>query len=312
LADTEVLAGAGGMVEVSVDRARDDGFKKRGLGVGAWIAIGWLAFLALMALLAPILPLKDPLAQDYAHTKAGAFTQGFLFGTDDLGRDVLSRAIWGARASLTISIGSVVFGTIIGGFLGLVAGYRGKKTDTALSAFFNIFLAFPQLVLALSLVSVLAPAKTGGGAEVSYSKRIFVVILAVGLVSIPILGRITRANAISWSQREFVMAARAQGASDIRIMFSEVLPNVLPAMLSIALLGVAIVLVLEGALAIFGLSVPLPNSSWGNMINSQLSDLEKTPMVWLVPSFLIFTCVLAFNYLGDVVRARFDVRESAI
>jgi peptide/nickel transport system permease protein len=95
-------------------------------------------------------------------------------------------------------------------------------------------------------------------------------------------------------------------------MFSEVLPNVLPAMLSIALLGVAIVLVLEGALAIFGLSVPLPNSSWGNMINSQLSDLEKTPMVWLVPSFLIFTCVLAFNYLGDVVRARFDVRESAI
>src|SRR3954454_9993877 len=126
LADTEVLAGSGGMVEVAVDRARDDRIKRKGLGVAAWIAIGWLVFLGLHAILAPFVPFKDPLAGDYLPPKAGVFTTGHLLGSDDSGRDVLSRAIYGARASLAIGIGSVVFGTIIGGFLGLLAGYRGK------------------------------------------------------------------------------------------------------------------------------------------------------------------------------------------
>ena len=137
-------------------------------------------------------------------------------------------------------------------------------------------------------------------------------ILAVGIVSIPVLGRITRASALSWTQREFVMAARAQGATDKRVMLREVLPNVIPAMLSIALLGVAVVLVLEGALAVFGVSIQEPDPSWGNMIYSQLSNLNSAPAVWIVPSILIFVSVLALNYLGDVVRARFDVRESAL
>jgi peptide/nickel transport system permease protein len=311
--ETEVLAGGGGAVEIAVDRRAEGEYRKKGLGVMAWLAIAWLVFIGLLAVLAPILPIKDPInGTDYANPNAGMFTAGHVLGTDASGLDVLSRVIWGARASLAIGIGSVVFGTIIGGFLGLLAGYRsGTKTDTALGAFFNILLAFPQLVLALTLVSVLAPAGQGGAAP-SYGKRMGVVILSVGLVSIPILARITRANAIAWSQREFVMAARAQGASDMRVMFSEVLPNVLPAMLSIALLGVAVVIVLEGALAIFGLSIPLPNASWGNMINSQLSDLQAAPTVWIVPSILIFLCVLSFNYLGDVVRARFDVRESVL
>jgi peptide/nickel transport system permease protein len=139
-----------------------------------------------------------------------------------------------------------------------------------------------------------------------------VVIIAVGIVSIPILARITRANALAWSQRDFVMAARAQGASNSRVMFREVLPNVMPAMLSISLLGIAVVIVLEGALAIFGLSISEPDASWGNMINSQISSLDTSPPVWIVPSILIFLTVLALNYLGDVVRSRFDVRESAI
>ena len=118
--------------------------------------------------------------------------------------------IWGAQASLLIGVGSVVFGTLIGGFLGLLAGFKGGITDTVISAFFNIFLAFPQLVLALTLVSVLAPVKPSSGATRDWGHRIMIVILAVGIVSIPILGRITRANTLAWSQREFVMAARAQ------------------------------------------------------------------------------------------------------
>src|SRR5262249_4349629 len=207
------------------------------------------------------------------HASAGFFTPGHILGSDDSGRDVLSRAIYGARSSLLIGVGAILVGVLIGGFLGLLAGFRGRKTDTALSSLFNILLAFPQLVLALTLVSVLAPGGTTGGAGPTWGKRLGVVIIAVGIVSIPILARITRANTLAWAQREFVTAARAQGAPDMRVMFREVLPNVMPAMLSIALLGVAIVIVLEGSLAIFGLSIALPNASWGNMIDSQLGDL---------------------------------------
>jgi len=313
-ADTEAVAvGPGGTFVVGIEEPHAERYRKKGIGIAAWLAIAWLVFIFGLAILAPILPLKDPInGTDYAHPNAGMFTSGHLLGTDDTGLDVLSRVIWGAQASLLIGVGSIIFGVVVGGLLGLIAGHRGGKTDTFLSSIFNIFLAFPQLVLALTLVSVLAPAHAGGGSQASWSHRVFVVILAVGIVSIPILARITRANALTWSQREFVMAARAQGATDRRVMFREVLPNVLPAMLSIALLGIAIVIVLEGALAIFGLSVPVPNPSWGNMINSQLSSLDVAPTVWIVPSVLIFLCVLSFNYLGDVVRAKFDVRESAI
>ena len=167
------------------------------------------ALVLLMAVAAPVLVPYDPLKSDFrSMTKPP--TERHVFGTDQIGRDVLSRVIWGARASLLISLGSIVFGTLIGGLLGLIAGFKGGVTDTVLSAFFNIFLAFPQLVLALTLVSVLAPVKPSGGAvSGEWGHRIGVVILAIGIVSVPLLGRITRASAISWSQREFVMAARA-------------------------------------------------------------------------------------------------------
>ncbi len=304
---------AGAEVEVEAPPA----YKKKGIGVISWIAIGWLTFISALAFLAPFLPLKDPQYGDLQRTSAGYFSPGHLFGTDANGGDVLSRAIWGARSSLAIAVGAILVGVIVGGFLGLLAGFRGKATDSLLSALFNILLAFPQLVLALTLVSVLAPdaGQANGNINLShelYTKRLYTVILAVGIVSIPLLARITRSNTLAWAQREFVTAARAQGARDRRVMFRDVLPNVLPAMLSIALLGVAIVIVLEGALAIFGLSIPAPYASWGNMIQSQITDLSATPQVWVVPSVLIVFTVLSLNYLGDVVRSRFDVRESAI
>jgi peptide/nickel transport system permease protein len=309
-ADTELEASA---ATAAVEDLPDEVFEERKIGVLAWIGIGWLVFVVLIAVLAPVLPLKSPMVGDYAHPQAGLFSAGHILGSDDSGRDVLSRVIWGARSSLLIAVGSVAFGTLIGGFLGLVAGFKGRATDSILTSIFNILLAFPQLILALTLVSVLAPVKTSGAASSGeWAHRISVVIIAIGIVSVPLLGRITRASAISWSQREFVMAARAQGATNRRVMLREVLPNVMPAMLSIALLGVAIVLVLEGALSVFGVSIQEPDPSWGNMIYSQLSNLNSAPAVWIVPSVMIFVSVLALNYLGDVVRARFDVRESAL
>jgi peptide/nickel transport system permease protein len=139
-----------------------------------------------------------------------------------------------------------------------------------------------------------------------------VLIFALGVVSIPVLARITRATTLSWSQREFVLAARALGTKNRRIMFAEVLPNVLPAMFSIALLGMAVVVVAEGGLSVLGVGVQLPTPSWGNILAEGRSELRDAPHIVLIPTVVIFLTVLALNYLGDVVRARFDVRESAL
>jgi peptide/nickel transport system permease protein len=308
--DTEVLPTPAGITAVLAEEPPEEVFKKKRLGLVAWFAIGWLVLITVMAVLAPWLPLKDPNKPDYLYAQTGPLKGGHLLGTDDIGLDVFSRVIWGARSSLIIGVASVLLGVLIGGLLGLIAGYRGGRTDVVLSSSFNILLAFPQLILALTLVSVLAPADESGG--VGYFHRMSIVVLSVGIVSIPILARITRANTLSWAQREFVMAAKAQGASGGRVMFREVLPNVLPAMVSIALLGVAVVIVLEGGLALFGLSVPLPDPSWGNMIAGQIADIESAPQVWIAPSVCIFLTVLSLNYLSDVIRAKFDVRESVL
>ncbi|HKY66202.1 MAG TPA: ABC transporter permease [Acidimicrobiales bacterium] len=281
--------------------------KRARLGIPGMLAIGWLAFVTLAALLAPILPLDDPNDTIASLVKQPPGTDGHLLGGDGLGRDLLSRMVWGARASLLLGVASVLFGLVVGGLLGLFAGYRRGRTDTVLTGAFDVLLSFPQLILALTLVTVFASQE-----GVSASRRMIVLILALGIVSIPVLARITRANTLAWSQREFVLAARALGARNRQIMFGEVLPNVLPAMFSIALLGVAVVIVAEGGLSVLGVGVQLPTPSWGNILAEGRSELRDAPHVVIVATVVIFLTVLALNYLGDVVRARFDVRESAL
>jgi peptide/nickel transport system permease protein len=276
------------------------------LGFGGVVAITWLVLVVAAALLAPVLPLDDPNTTIASIAKQGPGTDGHLLGGDGLGRDLLSRVIWGARATLLLSVCAVLLGLILGGALGLVAGYFRGRADSALTGLFDVLLSFPQLILALTLVTVFA----GGG--VSSTRRMVVLILALGVVSIPVLGRITRASTLSWCQREFVTASRAIGARNRSIMIGEVLPNVLPAMFSIALLGIAVVIVAEGGLSVLGIGVQLPTPSWGNMIAEGRSDLRDAPYIVMVPTVAIFLTVLALNYLGDVVRARFDVRESAL
>jgi len=280
------------------------------LGVMGWIAIIWMVLVVGSAILAPVLPIPDPAKPFVTHAGEGP-QAGHPFGFDSNGQDMFSRVIWGARASLIVSVGSVLFGLVFGGILGLIAGYYRGKLDTALSYVFNTFLAIPQLVLALALVAVFASQP-----DVTVSEREFWLIISIGLVSIPIIGRITRASALTWSQREFVLAGRSMGARNRRIIARDVMPNVLPAMFSIALLGVAVVIVLEGGLSILGVGVPASTPSWGNLIAVGRNELTKiiggAPQVIFFPSIAIFLTVLALNYLGDVVRARFDVRESVI
>ncbi|MET0627268.1 MAG: ABC transporter permease [Acidimicrobiia bacterium] len=287
----------------------------KGIGITGWLSIGWLALVIGLAVLAPVLPIDDPKESITEIARRGPLADagsapGHLLGGDFNGRDMLSRLIWGGRTTLLVATLAVVIGFIFGGALGLVGGYFRGKVDVVVSGLLDVFLAIPAVILALTLVVILRtdPSAPGsGGVDPTVA-----LILALGLVSVPVLGRITRASTLTWSEREFVLAARAQGATHRRILLREVLPNVLPAMISIALLGVAVAIVAEGTLAILGASVEPDTPTWGNMIAIGRINLQRAPHVVFEPALMIFFTVLALNMLGDVIRARFDVREGAL
>lgn len=279
----------------------------RRLGVMGWFSLLWLAGISLAALLAPVLPLPDADRSVLEIVRQGPIQPGHVLGGDANGRDMLARVVFGARTSLLISVGSVALGMLVGGFLGLVAGYFRGRIDTVLTTLFNVLLSVPALVLVLALVTIYASSDENA----SNARRITTLIIAFAIVAVPLLGRITRASTLSWSEREFVKAAEVLGARHGRIMFREVLPNVLPAMMSIALLSVGVAIVYEGGVSLLGLGVTdVP--SWGNMVASGRSDLARAPHTVAIPSIAIFLTVLSLNYLGDVIRARFDVREAAL
>lgn len=298
--------------------------KQPGLGVIGWISAGWLILVVAVAILAPVLPLDDPTVTVKGLARQGLMTDGHILGGDALGRDVLARLVFGARSSLMVGVGSVLVGLVVGGTLGLISGFRRGRADTFLSSLFDILLAFPQLVLALSLVAFLRPdagqgsgaaAATGGAvaeAPKSGLTTIQILIIALGVVAIPLLARITRATTLSWAQREFVLAARAQGAKNTRLMVREVLPNVLPAMFSIALLGVGVAIIAEGGLSILGVGIELPTPSWGNMIAENRNVRNAPTNALFSPILAVFLTLMAINYLGDAVRRKFDVRDSAL
>jgi peptide/nickel transport system permease protein len=295
--------------------------RRKGLGFAAWLAIGWMVFIVGVAVLSQlgVLPVGSPTDVVASCARKGPFATegtapGFLLGCDSNGRDMVARLAYGSWSSLVVSTGAVAFGFLIGGFFGLVAGYIGGKFDTFITGAFNVLLSIPAIVLALALVAFLQASTKGvsGNDGGFFHDPKVILILAIGVVSVPLLGRITRASALSWSQREFVLAAKAQGAKTGRIMVREVLPNVLPAMFSIALLGIAVAIVAEGTLAILGVGVKPPTPSWGNIIAQERGNLNDSPHMVFEPALLIFLTVLALNYLGDVVRARLDVREAGI
>ncbi len=294
-------------VAVTVDKA-----KSKRLGIVGWFAIGWLFIVLVMAVAPGIFPVpeltersREAIVNDTLGPQAGHW-----LGLDQSGYDMLTKVIHGTRASMIVSVGAITFSLVIGGFLGLIAGYFKGKLDTVLTGMFNVMLAMPALVLALTLATVFASE-----AGVGYGRRVFVVTMAIGIVSIPIIGRITRGNTLAWSEREFVLAARLLGTKTHRIIWREVLPNVLPAMMSIALLGIGVAIVAEGGLALLGVGVPaaIDSPSWGNLIATLRSQLFLgRPWGVFAPSMAIFFTVLSLNYLGDVIRARFDVRESVL
>ena len=264
----------------------------------------WLVIVFASAILAPWLPIKDPSSVDFANLhqlpNQPIGTPGFLLGTDQNSFDIFSRLIWGGRVSLIVAVGVLVIGLVVGGTIGIVAGYFRGRTETVLMSIVDILLAFPALVLLIAIVAFLGANLTN-------------VVLGISVVSIPAFARIARATTLTFSRREFVLAARAAGANDRRIIVREILPNVILPLLAFGLLVVAIAIVAEGALAFLGLTSP-ETISWGGMINGGRKALQTDHVahVSLIPATMMFLTVLAINFLGDRFRAIFDVKDAAL
>lgn len=222
------------------------------------------------------------------------------FGTDVLGRDTFARVLAGGWVSLVVAMTAVAFGVFVGGLIGSFAGYVRGRRETAIMSIIDVILAFPPLILLLALVSI-------------YEKRsLFVISLVIGILSIPAYTRIARANSLALSNREFVHAAQAIGTKKRTILFREIIPNVLPALLAYALVAAAGVIVVEGTLSFLGLSVQLPTPTWGNMINEGRSEIKQTVLPVLWPSIFLTCTVLSLNQIGDWLQSRSAVRSSAL
>ncbi|MEQ8439183.1 MAG: ABC transporter permease [Ilumatobacter fluminis] len=265
--------------------------------LGYWSA-GWLVLLVVVAVAAPILPIDDPLAIDIANKLSPPGTDGHLLGTDGLGRDILSRLVYGARVSLFVSVVAVGIGFTLGGLLGLVAGYFRGHLDTGLSAVIDVILAFPGMVLLLGVIAFVGQSLT-------------TVTITIGLLSIPIYMRISRANSMGVADRDYVLASRLYGARDRRILRRDILPNVVMPVVAFALVSLGVVIVLEGGLAFLGLSVPPPTASWGTMISEGKRHLRTDPYLVVMPSLAMFITVMALNVQGERLRARWSIKRTA-
>ena len=274
--------------------------KKKRPRVFYWAALVWLGIVVIAAVFADVLPLKDPNVGVIADRLSVPGENGYLLGTDDLGRDIVSRLAYGARVSLIIAFTAVIIGSTFGGAVGLTAGFFRGWYERLIMSVVDVLLAFPALVLLLALV-----------AFVGQSLR--TISLVIGFLAIPAYARVARATTLAVSQREYVLAARALGAKDSRILFRELLPNVALPVVAFGLVALGLVIVAEGGLAFLGLSVEFPTATWGSMIASGRNIIQSAPHLAMVPSAVMLLTVLSLNYVGDTLRSRFgDVRESAL
>jgi len=294
---TSELTPADGLIAETAKVAAPAGKKrKRGFGVTFWLAAAWLIMVLISALFANILPVKDPLTPDVINKLALPGPDHWL-GTDGLGRDTLARLVHGARVSVTISLSAVAIGMVVGGFIGIVAGFFRGKLETVLMTIINIILAYPALVMLLLLLAFVG-------------RSLVVISLIIGFLSIPIYTRVARATTLAVAEREFVRASRTMGAKNSRVLAREILPNVVLPVAAFGLVAMGVVIVLEGTLAFLGLSVQQPAPTWGGMIFDGKRYLSEAPHVVLIPSIAMFLTVLSLNLVGDALRARFDVRGS--
>jgi peptide/nickel transport system permease protein len=283
----EELAASSGVRPTSPNRRR-----RRFL---LWVAVGWVAVIFSAAVLANFLPIPD-YAKPAGKPRMAPFQQwgdGLVLGTDTFGRSNLSRVIYGARSSMIIGIAATLIGLLIGGFVGLISGYRRGWSDRTSSFAVDTLLAFPPLVMLLTLTAVLQP-------------KVSTLLIGLSILVIPTFVRLERAAAMAWAERPFVLAARSYGTKDLRIALRHVLPNSALTLITYIPTVISAMIIAEGSLSFLGLGLPSPTPSWGGMIAEGKSSLRIAPSVVFVPAAIVFFTVLAFNVIGEQVRARFD------
>jgi peptide/nickel transport system permease protein len=269
--------------------------RRGGLGVVGWSAVVWLAVVVVSAILADLLPLPAPDATNVTGMLRPPGSPEHPLGTDGLGRDLLSRIVYGSRISLMVALVAVAIGSIVGGLIGLCVGYLRGRLDTLVMGAVDVVLAFPGLVLLLTIIAWVGRSLTS-------------IAVSIGLLAVPIYTRVARAATMSVASREFVLAAEAMGAKRSRVLFRELLPNVLLPVSAYALISVGVVIVLEGALSFLGLSIDQPTPTWGGIMNEGRRHLTVAPHVSGAPSVVMFLTVVSLNLVGDRVRAILDVK----
>ena len=270
----------------------------RRLGTLFWMAVGWMVLVFALAIFAPVLPLSSPTDMDMLDRRA-PFSALHWLGTDGLGRDELARLIYGARISLVVGLCAPMIGVVFGGALGMLAGYFRGRFESLSVGSMDVLLAFPPLVLALAVTAFLG-------------QTVFYLTCILGVLSIPAFMRVARAATLTLARREFVIAAQALGATHARILLRELLPNVALPSLAFFLLGVAVIIVVEGSLSFLGFGVPPPISSWGSMIGEGRQSLDVAPRLAFLPAIAMFLTVLSFNIVGDTIRAITDPRQGSL
>ena len=286
--------------------------RKRSIG---WI-LGtiWISALSFCALFAYQLPFitgygeKITVAGKAKSYGWGPGAQAWL-GTDKSSFDVLSRCVYGARLTLLIGVGATIMGLFLGGVIGILGGYFRGRIDRVVSIIVDSLLALPPLLLALLIVYRLDDLKL----KIWFwgITRPWEIMITLGVLAIAPLARITRAQTISLREREFVLSARSLGAKNSRIILRELLPNLMPTMLTVAFTGLGILIAAEGALAFLGLGVERPQT-WGKLINIARDDLDSKPWATLVPCLFLLLTVISFNIIGDRIARRFDIREATL
>jgi peptide/nickel transport system permease protein len=271
---------------------------RRRRGIAFWLAVAWLVAVAFCGVAAEWLPLPDPTVPEVS-TRFDPPNSDNPLGADALGRDQLSRIVHAARVSVVVSVSAVAIGMVVGGTIGTAVGYLRGRTERVVMAAVDVLAAFPGLVLLLVLLAYVG-------------RSLAVISLVIGFLSIPIYTRVARANTLAVAEREFVHAAHTLGAKRSRILFREIIPNVVPPVAAFALVAMGIVIVLEGSLALLGLSIEPPDPTWGGMIAASKPHISDAPHTALVPSGAMFLTVLSLNFVGDTLRRSFDVKDSGL
>ncbi|MCM3117654.1 ABC transporter permease [Neobacillus sp. MER 74] len=266
-------------------------FRKNKLAV---IGLGIISFFVIIAIIAPVLAPEGINDQKLAE-RLQSPSAGHWLGTDDFGRDILSRIIYGTRISLWIGTFSVLGSIIVGSILGILAGYYGRWVDTLISRAFDIMLAFPSILLAIAIVTILGPSLSNA-------------LIAIAIINIPNFGRLIRSKVLSVKQEEYIIAAKSIGMGDLRILFHHVLPNSMAPVIVQGTLAIATSILEAAALGFLGLGAEAPNPEWGKMLSDSRQFITQAPWTMVSPGIAIMLVVIGFNLLGDGLRDALDPR----